>query len=269
MIDGHLERLTMPNLGDNRASHLPDGTLLFASTRSGRSQIWSMDPGGGPACRVHESTANDHGRVAPNAGGTRLCFSSDRSGESAIYVLDRSTGRVALVSDPGFWSFGPSWSSRDLIAFFSTKGGNKLNIWTARPDGSEARQITDVPGETRQPWWSPGGETLAISGDDATGVFQLRLMTPDGTGPRTITSGGTYQQPCWSPDGRWLAVSARRDEPHFRIYVMNAVTGDELRAIRQPEVADNVHPAWAPDGRSIVFTGGSGGTGALWRFVFA
>jgi len=228
-----------------------------------------MDPDGGNVRQLLVSAANDHGRVAPNADGTRLCFASDRSGESAVYVLDRRTGRVAPVSDPSFWSFGPSWSSHDLIAFFSKKGGNRLNTWTARPDGSEPVQVTNQPGESRQPWWSADGETLAVSADHESGAFQVWLMRPDGTGARPITAGGSYQQPFWSPDGRRIAVSAKREDPHFRIYVMNALDGGDLQAIEQPAAVDNVHPAWSPDGRTLVFTSGTGAASALWRCTFA
>jgi TolB protein len=264
IVGGTLGRLTEPGASDNRATYLPDGnSLLFASKRSGRSQIWAMELDGGRVHQVHESAANDYGRVASNLDGTRLCFSSDRSGQNAVYVLDLNSGRVTLVSDPKFWSFGPTWSSRDLIAFFSKNGGNTINTWTVRPDGSEPRQITDRPGESRQPWWSPDGDTLALSADNGDGAFQVWLMMLDGTRARPITAGGSYQQPFWSPDGRQIAVSAKRGEPHFRIYVMNSATGGDLRTIGQPEGVDNVHPAWSPDGRSIVFTSGRGETRAL------
>ena len=64
-LGGRLRRLTAPGTGDNRATYLPDGTaLLFASRRTGRSQIWTMDPDGGDPRRLYESAANDYGRVA-------------------------------------------------------------------------------------------------------------------------------------------------------------------------------------------------------------
>jgi TolB protein len=268
-VEGNLRRLTEPGGGDNRATFMPDGkTLLFASKRSGKSQIWRMDPDGGHPRRFHESAANDYGRVAPNSDGTRIGFSSDRDGQNAIYVLDLASGQVTLVSDPAFWSFGPTWSSRDLIAFFSKKGGNMINVWTVRPDGSEARQVTDQPGESRQPWWSPDGRTLAFSADRATGAFGIWLLTSDGSNARPITSRGSYEQPFWSPDGQRIAVSAMLDEPHHRIYIMDA-GGSNLQPIHQPEGDNNVHPAWSPDGRSIVFTSGKDANGSLYAFDMA
>jgi Tol biopolymer transport system component len=268
VIAGNLRRLTDPGAGDNRATYLPDRrTLLFASKRSGTSQIWAVELAGGEPQLIHRSSANDFGRVTPNLDGTRLCFSSDRGGQNAVYVLERASGEVRPVSDPAYWSFGPTWSSRDLIAFFSRKGGNAINVWTVRPDGSQARQITDAPGESRQPWRSPDGRALAISADHGGGVFQVWLMDADGAKPRAITTRGSFAQPFWSPDGRSFAVSARTDGPFHRICVMDA-DGSNLRPIRQPDGVDNVHPAWSPDGRRIVFTSGRQRLGALWLFEF-
>src|ERR1700721_1682431 len=102
-IRGTLRRLTEPGLGDNRATFLPDGkTLLFASKRSGRSQIWAMGRDGSLPRQVHQSQGNDHGRVAPSADGRRLCLSSDRSGQNVVYVLDLANGGITPVSAPGY-----------------------------------------------------------------------------------------------------------------------------------------------------------------------
>jgi Tol biopolymer transport system component len=263
-IRGTLRRLTEAGRGDNRATFMPDGkTLLFASKRSGRSQIWAIDRDGGHPRQIHQSAGNDYGRVAVRADGNRLCLSSDRSGQNLIYIHDLASGRTTLISDPAYWSFGPTWSSRDLIAFFSRKGGNVINVWTVRPDGTQPRQITDQAGESRQPWWSPDGATLAFSANRGTGTFDIWLAEADGSNMRAITRGGSFEQPFWSPSGKQIAVSARIGEPHRRIYVMNA-DGSDLAPINQPANVDNVHPAWSPDGRSIVFTAGTDADGALY-----
>jgi TolB protein len=241
-LGGRLTRLTAPGTGDNRATYSPDGTaLLFASKRTGRSQIWIMDHDGGKPRRFHESGANDYGRVAPSPDGTRFSFSSDRSGQNVVYILDTRRGTIMPISDRTAWSFGPSWSSLDRIAYFSRQGGNRLNLWTCLSDGSYRQQVTNRPGESRQPWWSPDGTTLAFSADAGTGRFRL----------------------C---DGLRLAASAELNDAGFQILLID-LDGSRVRRIEQPE-GDNVHPAWSPDGRSIVFTAGRGDGSALWRFDF-
>jgi Tol biopolymer transport system component len=151
-LSGRLTRLTAPGTGDNRATYLPDGTaLLLASKRTGRSQIWIMDHDGGTPRRFHESGANDDGRVAPSPDGTCFSFSSDRTGQNVVYVLDPRRQTITPISDSTAWSFGPSWSSLNRIAYFSRQGGNRLNLWTCLSDGSDRRQVTNRPGESRQP----------------------------------------------------------------------------------------------------------------------
>jgi TolB protein len=268
-LPGDLRRLTESGGGDNRATYMPDAkTLLFSSKRSGRSQIWQINADGTGPRQFHASSANDYGRVAMNSDGSRICFSSDRGGENAVYVLDVATGRTTLISDPAFWSFGPSWSTRDVIAYFSKKGGNELNVWTVLPDGSDSRQATNQPGQSRQPWWSPDGRTLAISADRGMGAFKIFLLNSDGSDGHSVTSDGSCAQPFWSPDGKMIAVSAKIREPRYRIYIV-ATDGSMLRPIRQPEAGDNVHPAWSPDGRRIVFTAGKDSKSSLYVFQMA
>jgi dipeptidyl aminopeptidase/acylaminoacyl peptidase len=180
-----------------------------------------------------------------------MCFSSDRDGQNSIYILNRSDASVRQISDSTYWSFGPCWSSRDLIAYFSKKGGNGINIWTVRPDGSDARQITDQPGESRQPWWSPDGKALAIAADQGTGLFRIWFVRWDGSNARPITKLGDYEQPFWSPDGKRIAVSAKLNRTRYQIYIIES-DGSMLGSIRQPEDTDNVHPAWSPGGRTHI-----------------
>ncbi len=94
------------------------------------------------------------------------------------------------------------------------------------------------------------------------------LSAADGSNARSITHNGVYEQPFWSPNAQRIAVAAKIDEPHHRIYIMNS-DGSNLQPIRQPEGTDNTHPAWSPDGRSIVFTSGKDASGSIYGFAFA
>jgi Tol biopolymer transport system component len=100
------------------------------------------------------------------------------------------------------------------------------------------------------------------------GYEPVQLIGSITQGDRQVTICGSYEQPFWSPDGQRIAVSAILDEPHHRIYIMDA-GGSNLQPIHQPEGDDNVHPAWSPDGRSIVFTSGKDANGSLYAFDMA
>lgn len=94
----------------------------------------------------------------------------------------------------------------------------------------------------------------------------MRLAAANGADGLALTRTGNWQQPFWSPDGLRLATSAELDSIGFQILLID-VDGARARRIKQP-AADNVHPAWSPDGRSIVFTSGRDNGSALWRFDF-
>jgi Tol biopolymer transport system component len=128
--------------------------------------------------------------------------------------------------------------------------------------------VTNQPGQSRQPWWSPDGGTLAISADRGTGEFEIVLVNSDGSDARSITSDASCAQPFWSPDGKMIAISAKIHEPRYRIFIMET-DGSMLRPIRQPEAGDNVHPAWSPDGSRIVFTAQGLSPCTTWRSVGA
>ena len=138
----------------------------------------------------------------------------------------------------------------------NTDGNN--DIWIKHlPDGPLER-LTFDPGENRQPWWSPDGQTVMyISGvlEDRTVWFKRA----DGTGEeqlllddeRSITQGS------WHPDGETLVFRTAgltpdigsRDIVTFRPGVDNAV----VPLIGTPEFAEQ-GPSLSPNGRWIAYT---------------
>ncbi|MGE3544401.1 MAG: M20/M25/M40 family metallo-hydrolase, partial [Kofleriaceae bacterium] len=87
----------------------------------------------------------------------------------------------------------------------------------ANADGSDARQITYLPGASFAPFFFPSGERIIFSSNylnPRSAEFDLFAINIDGTGLEQITfSGGFDGFPVFSPDGNTLAFSSnRRDE---------------------------------------------------------
>ena len=64
-------------------------------------------------------------------------------------------------------------------------------------DGTNARQLTNLPAASENPVWSPDGSQVVFQ-SDRDGNFEIYVMDVDGSNPRRLThnSAGDYW-PSW------------------------------------------------------------------------
>src|SRR5205085_5119915 len=129
-----------------------DGTrIVYASTESGRSEIWVMN--------------------ADGSDQTQLTFPDDPSAPDA--------------NDP---SWSPEGSK---IVFWSGFVREYGNIYTMNADGSHRTQLTFEPaGENSDnPAWSPDGNLIMFE-SPRNGTLETWIMAADGANPRVLFPGG-------------------------------------------------------------------------------
>jgi serine/threonine protein kinase len=134
------------------------------------------------------------------------------------------------------------------IAFVSKRTGNyQIHIMNA--DGSNQRQLTNIPEGACQPNWSPDGKKLVFISpcnpkNNSYPDAKIYILASEDESPilLPVSIGGDYD-PAWSPDGKRIAFTSLRNQvAHTFVYNFENGTLAELSDTRYPDI----HPAWNP-----------------------
>jgi Tol biopolymer transport system component len=143
-----------------------------------------------------------------------------------------------------------------LIVYAEEVRGH-LQLFTIRPDGSGAKQLTKASVAADSPDWSPDGRRIVfgLESEDRAGIA---VMSADGTGLRILTPRGFQGQPSFSPDGRWIVFERDPAPGDNGVWLMRSDGTDLRRVTRNPFGAGNecgcdTDPNFSPDGRLISF----------------
>lgn len=251
--------------------------LAFSTLVEGKRQIGiAAGPGkgmlGGKKVLAEKAVLYDAGvgdlrveavRWSPNGDALLFILGSLQTQKCGVFRLDLADGSVKPTAQDGRPDIAACWgpAGRFLAIVTATKRGQDehgdfTNIWF-----DAAIDVLDLQSGARkrvvQPEryifdvsWSPDGRTLAYG--SASG---LRLVEPDGSNRRAVSSKNISPQPLWSADGTRLLVSYRVGRPPFPSggiswdLAMFTSGGRFLRRWRA--LGTILGAAWSPDGRAI------------------
>lgn len=128
--------------------------------------------------------------------------------------------------------------------------------------------VADIP-QAAQPFPKGlRGEILFQS--DREGPTRLYVLDVATAAVRRVGGAGDWmdEEPSWSNDGRRIAFSSTRGQKgNLDIFVMNADGTGVTRLTDHPAAEQD--PAWAPDDKSLFFTGERDGRGEIYRVWIA
>ena len=180
-----------------------DGTRLVFSRAGTNGDIWRVDLENPSASgTVAASTLYDEG-ASYSSDGSRIAFSSNRSGAREIWVADVSgANALALTSFGGPVPGTARWSPDDRLIAFDARPAGNAEIFVVSPGGGAIRPIVAHPAEDGRPFWSHDQRWLYFS-SDRSGRTDIWRMPVDGGEPAQITKDGGL----WgalSVDDQWL-----------------------------------------------------------------
>jgi Tol biopolymer transport system component len=179
------------------------------------------------------------GAAFPGQNG-KIAFVSGFGSDSEIFTVNANGTELVRLTNNTVKDHGPAWSpdsgpipGDNLIAFSSERpDGSDGDIYTINPLGIKVGPLTLFP-------------TVRLTNDPAQDIF-----------------------PAWSPDGNKIAFSSNRAGFHgatgdcmlghpcnHEIYTMNADGTGLDRLTNDPvnDPAQDLNPAWSPDGKKIAF----------------
>src|SRR6266700_5009851 len=245
----HLRNIKQLSFGGENAEayfSADDKQLIFQSTRDGREcdQIYTMNVDGSDVKLV-------------STGDGRTTCSYFFPGDKRILYSSTHLGAKQCPPKPDF-SQGYVWAVYDTF-----------DIFTAKPDGSDLKQLTNTQGYDAETTISREGKLVFTSKRD--GDLDIYTMDGDGKNVKRLTNELGYDGgPFWSYDGKQIVYRAYHPQTEkekadyiallkqnlirptvLEIWVMNA-DGSNKRQVTHLNKA-SFAPYFFPDGKRIIF----------------
>ena len=179
--------------------------------------------------------------------GTKIAFSSSRSGDPEIWIADASGANLRRITTFRGPDVSPTWNPRTNAQLAWVSGRTGLpQIYTMDQDGANIQRMTDG-GYAISPSWSPSGQFLTFSwnrkyGPGAPGGQDIYVMDIASKRWLQLThEAGSNDFPSWAPDGRHI-VFERSIGGHAQLWSMLADGTDQHQLTH---TGNNFMPNWS------------------------
>ena len=237
-----------------------NGAFLF-DTQPRRAALREFALDGGKASDIARwiargNSVNRQPIYSPD--GTKVAFSSNRSGNTDLWQVDRTSGAVSRLTDHPASDYDPGFTQDGKKLIFSSNRGGHFEVYLAEPDGSSPAQVTKDGGGAENGSITRDGQWLVYvsTTPEKRGIWKTRL---DGTGAAQLAAGPLLL-PEVSPDGQWVLYVFPVSSDKAAIRVVRLADGSSasfeiMCEARQRSDANVGRARWMPDGKSIAFIG--------------
>ncbi len=291
---GEQFQLTSSHKGESNPRWLPEGRIVFNSSRDGKNKMYVINVSGGEAQPMFkDEDAPTSGSFSPDYKKLVYTKTTDRADKEEwekkekdkddgyfwekkltwrhIWVYDIESEEAKQITSGKFDNGGAVWSpDGKWIAFTSNRSGilfrgnNNNDIWIVPSDSGAVRQLTTNKGPDQSPVFSPDGKMIAYASSPREGHgadhMDVMVLPFEGGTPQNLTGDFdlSISSPKWSKDGEYLYFTAG-PSPSSYLYRVPAAGGEIVKV--SPE-DDFVYRRFSmtEDGTKWLFTGRSNKT---------
>ena len=233
---------------------MSDGVgLIYAANPSSIDLGLWWKPIAAPVAAARQLTVGlgEYSEPSVSADGSRVVATAFDNRQSLVAfptAASSSVDRATLVTNGDTGDIDPAISPDGTrMVFSSTRSGNR-NLWSARPDGGDARPLTSGEFIDERPTYAPDGRLIAFVSDRG-GERGIWLIDADGGSPRLLARAQVLDTISWSPDGTQI-VFAEPGEHAPRLSLVSVI-GGALSPLPTPGPAAG--PAWSPRADLIAY----------------
>lgn len=186
------------NNGTIAPTFYPNASKIIVSAlkENGNSNLFSIDRETNNLKRLTFTNSIDAvSSFSPD--GSKLVFSSDRTGRQKLYIMNIDGTNLELISkNKGSYST-PSWSPSGAYIAFTKKTPAGFSIGIMRPDGSDERILT-TSFHNERPCWAPNGRLLMFFKEVSPSVHKLYSIDIGGHKEHLIPTPNGASDPDWN-----------------------------------------------------------------------
>jgi TolB protein len=234
------------------------GTLAYVQHQDGNSDIFALSVGSPAPVRLIDHPAEDRD-PAWSPDGRQVAFASRRDGNWELYVLNLDDGALRRLTDDPAFDGAPSWSPDGKWLVYESYRDANLDLYIVSAEAGAPIRLTEHPALDYSPVWSPDGRHILFtsSRSGGTDIFALSLDSPSDEAAWNVTGTPDRAEDHAAVTADGASLAFHDDSAGFDlVYVVPLAnyhaTGPAFT------VGQGRHPAWSPDGQSLIYVHNQG-----------
>jgi serine/threonine protein kinase len=221
-----------------------DGRILFEKV-SHQTDLYIQDIDGKNEQRLTFHTLdNFDATISPD--GSSIVYTSTRTGNPEIWLLDRKTGSERQLTNREAVDWGPQWSADGRVIAFASDQGGRNRLWVVTVDGGAPRMLGDNELAGRQLAWAPDGSAVGIVVKAGSGSALYLVNPADGTRRKALEKVTSFD---WYPDSKHVVYAVDTGGSNDELRVANLETTRSAVLLETPFAEFAV----APDGSAVSY----------------